>query len=255
MLRSQRGKDGLTQTVRELQTVSNAIGFNYIPAGSSQRAFFAEITALITHITRETDIHCLSLDGGIKILQEEIKYLRDQEFQLITGRMVQYAAVEKEISYRRAKLILKQVGFVGSGSQIFGGAGICVASLGSLCAAFGAPLLAHGLNSTYENGYYLLYRKDKSGYTRQAYRAVAGKLGYSNNQADIAYSVVDVGLSGYGMLRPVVRSDSFRLFRHLDMDYIQAWKEMGSIPLFSESVGNSYTLYSIYQLKGGIDVH
>lgn len=106
----------------------------------------------------------------------------------MAGRMVQYAAVKKEVHNRRIELVLKQVGFVSGGVQFFGGTGIC--------AAYGALLAAHGFNNVYENGYYLLYRKNKQGCIRQACRELAKGLGYSKAQADVVYSVVDIGLSG-----------------------------------------------------------
>jgi hypothetical protein len=65
-------------------------------------------------------------------------------------------------------------------------------------------MITHGLNNMYENGYYLLYREDRSGTLRDAYRYVAAKLGYGNNEADIVYGVVDISLSAYGAGRRVL---------------------------------------------------
>ncbi|MCX8959395.1 DUF4225 domain-containing protein [Erwinia psidii] len=239
-------KAELQNAVRQLNGVSNETGLVYLSSGEARSAFFREINALINHVTREVDIHCMSLSGAIKTLNEETAYLRQQQFQLMTGRMVSYAAVEKQRLDRQVKLTLKQVGFVGGGAQVFGGFGICAASLGSLCAGYGLPLAVHGINNVYENGYYLLYRKDKFGYTRQAYRAIAHRLGYSENQADMAFNVVDIALSGYGLTRPVLRADTFRLFRHINTDYIRGWQEMGPVPLIVEMSADISTSTDIW---------
>lgn len=240
--------EDLQRAIKQLHEVSNATAYRYLPSGRSRSDFFNEINALINGITREVSSNCMSPGGAVKILNEETAYLRQQQFQLMAGSIVQYAAVEKQQAGRLTKLVLKQVGFVGGGIQVFGGFGICAASLGSLCAAYGAPLAVHGINNVYENGYYLLYRKGLAGYTRQAYRAIARQLGYSDNQADMAYGIVDISLSGYGLTRSVLRADTFRLFRHINTDYIRGWKEMGAIPLRAEILGDVNTLTDIYSV-------
>ncbi|PWC21899.1 hypothetical protein DDT52_04870 [Brenneria roseae subsp. roseae] len=61
---------------------------------------------------------------------------------------------------------------------------------------------------------YLLFRENRSGWTRDAYRAIAKSIGQSENHADLAYASVDLDISAYGLFRNVVREDSFRLFRY-----------------------------------------
>ncbi|WP_323835415.1 DUF4225 domain-containing protein [Photorhabdus africana] len=85
-------------------------------------------------------------------------------------KIKQYAIIEREkekSSY--TNLILKQIGFVGGGTQILAGYTVCKASLGLACASFGAPLMAHGYNNVVENGYYLLYRENINGGVREGY--------------------------------------------------------------------------------------
>ncbi|WP_261653526.1 DUF4225 domain-containing protein [Erwinia mallotivora] len=236
----------LQKAVRQLHEVSNATGYRFLPFGGARSDFFNEINALINGVTHEVSRNCMSLSGAVKTLNEETAYLRQQQLKLMADSIVQYAAVEKQQAGRLTKLVLKQVGFVGGGVQVFAGFGVCAASLGSLCAAYGAPLAVHGINNVYENGYYLLYRKGRAGYTRQAYRAIAQQLGYSDNQADMAYGIVDISLSGYGLTRPVLRADTFRLFRHINTDYIRGWREMGPVALRAEILGDMNTLKDIY---------
>jgi len=240
-------KADFNKAVTQLNETSNAIAIKYIPAGTSRHIFLKEINDLILSVSRDIDIQCMSKAGGIETIQEEIRHLREQDFKLMSGRMTQYAAIKKERVNRSVNLILKQIGFIGGGSQFFGGAGICAASLGSLCAAYGAPLMAHGVNNAYENGYFLLYRKDKVGYTKKVYRLLAHKLGASEQQADTVFSAVDLGLSGYGIFRKVPSADRFRLYRTLSDDFIRDWRNMGPVPLLNESIGDTSTLFGIYQ--------
>ncbi|WP_034948210.1 DUF4225 domain-containing protein [Erwinia oleae] len=243
----------LKKSVQALETVSNALGFHYINGHEARRQFFDEINQLIAWVKHEVDIHCMSQQGAVKTLQEEIVSLRQQEFQMITRHVNHFAAVEKKSENGKANLVLKQVGFVGGGSQIFAGFGVCMASMGAACAAFGSPLIAHGLNNFYENGYYLLFRKEVSGYTRESYRKVARVLGYSGEHAEYAYNAIDIALSSYSMLRKVPVKNSFRLFRTINSDFIQGWREMGVIPLTFEFASNTNSFYSVYQLKKGKD--
>ncbi|EHA2493312.1 DUF4225 domain-containing protein [Salmonella enterica] len=89
------------------------------------------------------------------------------------------------------------------------------ASLGLASAGFGAPLISHGVNNMYENGYYLLYQEYVSGYTKDAYRYAANKLGYDNNDADFVYNMVDLGLSGYGLGKQVLKPDAWKLYQYI----------------------------------------
>lgn len=250
MLTTSAKKEDFNKAVKQLNDLANVTGLAYLSAGPSRKIFFDEINAFINSVTREIDIQCMSVQGGTKIIQEEISHLQNQHFQLMTGKIVQYAAIEKTSPIGRyVNLMVKQVGFVGGGTQVVAGFGVCAASIGTACAAFGAPLIAHGANNFYENGYYLLFRKEKSGYTRKGYHKVARKLGYSQNDADFAYASVDLALSGYGLGRMVLKPDAFRLIRYINSDYIRGWKEMGKVSLGFEALSDGATIWGIHQLR------
>lgn len=133
--------------------LASAISIQYLPDYRSRSKFISETDALIYEIIRNFRINCLSVSGAEK--------------------MFFFAQVKKEKINNVVNLILKQVGFVGGGTQILAEYGVCAATVGLACAAFGSSLVAHGLNNMFENGNYLMYRKDKPGLTRQGYRYVA----------------------------------------------------------------------------------
>ncbi|UWS32893.1 DUF4225 domain-containing protein [Erwinia pyrifoliae] len=242
-------KSEFETAVDQLRQLSYSLSLTWLPQGVTRHLFQKEINDLIRYVSNEVDINCLSVQGGYEIIKKETERLRLQEFDIISGKVKQYLAIEKSVRDKKANLFLKQIGFVSGGSQVFAGFGVCAASLGVACATYGTPLIVHGMNNTYESGYYLLYRTEKQGYTRQAYREVAQKLGYSDNKANLAYASIDIALSGYGMARNVPKQDSWRLFNHINSDFIRGWQEMGKVPMAAELTGVASTAYSIRQLN------
>ncbi|OCA54846.1 DUF4225 domain-containing protein [Photorhabdus namnaonensis] len=158
--------------IKELHEISSKLNFRYLSDARSGCRFLFEINELITRVNHEIGTNCLSVDGGIAILQDEIDNLKRQEFDLLMNDSQIYMIVQKEKKEEgdeTINLTLKGIGFVSGGSQIFAGLGVCVASLGTACAGFGVPLLIQGGNNVYENGYYLLLRKEVSGPVRDVY--------------------------------------------------------------------------------------
>ncbi|MDT3595101.1 DUF4225 domain-containing protein [Cronobacter sakazakii] len=239
----------LDQLSFELRTLASTLSIKYFPDYRSRSVFLSEINSFIYEVSRDVQINCLSVRGAEQLFKDELQALNNQNYAISNEKAIFYAQIKKEKIDNIVNLILKQVGFVGGGTQIIAGYGVCAASVGSACAAFGSSLVAHGINNMYENGYYLLYRKDRPGFTRQGYRYVANKLGYSNKEADYAYAGIDLTLSAYGLGRNVLREDSYRLFRHVNTDFIRGWREMGKVSLVTEMGVDSTTLYGTYLLS------
>ncbi|WP_256125228.1 DUF4225 domain-containing protein [Photorhabdus luminescens] len=237
--------------VRELRELAKTLSFRYLTHSKIRMDFNSKINLFVEDILGQVRIHCLSSNGAIEFIQFEINHLKEQDFYLTANRVKQYAIIEKEkekSSY--TNLILKQIGFVGGGTQILAGYTVCKASLGLACASFGAPLMAHGYNNVVENGYYLLYRENINGSVREGYRYVANKIGLSDKDADITYATVDLALSGYGIFRKVLkpREKSWSLFRNINSDFTRGWKEMDSLSLSMEMAVDGVTLWSIYKI-------
>ncbi|EDT2963775.1 DUF4225 domain-containing protein [Salmonella enterica subsp. enterica] len=183
-------------------------------------------------------------------MEKELENLNRQKAELDMSKVQFYLIAEREKEKNSfVTITLKRVGFVGGGLQIYLGGVVCGGSLGFACAGFGAPMMAHGVENMYENGYYLLYREDVSGYTKDTYRYVANILGYNNDDADIIYNVADLALSGYGLGRLVLKPDAWKLFRYISTDYIRGWKLMGTTELGAEAVIDANTMFGIYQIK------
>lgn len=163
-----------------------------------------------------------------------------------------YLLVEKASREKTINIVLARVGFVAGGAQVVSGFGACVATLGVACSGYGVPMILHGANNLYENGYYLLYRKNKSGAVRDAYQYAATKLGYSDREANLVYGTVDLSLAGYGSFRKIIlpREKSWSLFRNIKSDYIRGWQDASKVVLGLDGLSSTGTGWQMYTLTG-----
>ncbi|MER2909894.1 DUF4225 domain-containing protein [Morganella morganii] len=121
--------------------------------------------------------------------------------------------------------------------------------MGLLCSSLSVGLIAQGTNNMYENGHYLLFRENTSGYLRDGYRYAAKEMGYSNYEADMAYNIVDLTLSAGSLANPVLKPGAFKLFSYYDIDFITSFQQMGKIGIGSEIFFDSVNIYSAYKLN------
>lgn len=249
---SQESEASFDQAIEELRNSAHRTGSRHLGNLSARSGFIGEVELFISHIQSEINSNCLSIRSGEVAIREETQNILKQDADLISGNIKMYIAIQSIRDPRKNAftLFLKQVGFVGGGVQMFVGGSACAASLGLACASFGAPLMAHGINNAHENGYYLLFRKSTTGYTRDAYRYIGKQFGYNTAASDIMFSAVDLVLSGYGMSRNVLRGDARRLFRYMDDEFIRGWKEAGRLGLTTEVINDGVNIYTIQKING-----
>lgn len=232
----------------ELMQLVNDLSIKYLQR--TNPGLRSDMWQLRNQLISDIGRSCLTWKGATDIVSEQIARLKDEDTQITLERARLYIIVRKEKEENATNLIIANVGFIAGGMEFYGGLGGCVASLGAACAGLGLPMMVHGANNLYENGYYLLYRQSGVGTAREAYRYAAKKLGYGNREADMVYGTVDLALSGYGAfhksLRP--RMNSWGLFRHIRSDYILGWQEMPKIALGMELLGDGITGWQIYTL-------
>lgn len=102
---------------------------------------------------------------------------------------------------------LEVAGVIAGATMAATGAGICYYSAMTACAVAGAPMIAHGVNNIYENSNNLSAgRTDTTGPLKWLYQKVAVAAGSSERRGSLAYSAVDIGLSGYGLLMLVKKT-------------------------------------------------
>ncbi|WP_145561872.1 DUF4225 domain-containing protein [Yersinia aldovae] len=240
----------LERKKEDIKRLAMNVAFLYINDVRLRSGFIYSENELASHYINEFKLGNLSYSDAITKLHEQYKVLNDRNFELISGQAKLFAIAERKKEQNSVKrIILSQVGFVSGGLQIVGGFGICYANLGAACGSLGVPLMAHGAENTWENGYYLLFRESPdSMLLRNAYRYAAVQLGGTERDGDIAYSTVDLTLSGVTLFRSVLKPDAWKLFHYIREDYIIGWKTLGVAGITSEFVGNSATGFSIYQI-------
>ncbi|MFA1563331.1 DUF4225 domain-containing protein [Aliivibrio fischeri] len=211
---------------------SMSLGARHIKNGDIRLRFTRDMRLLAESIVRNANAGKISHEDSIKALKKEQRSLLEQSTIIVQ------------------KGITAVAGF----AQTVSGGGICWASAGTLCAFIGAPLMAHGVNNMYEGGRYFVDGSENTiGPVRFAYRQTSAALGYTDNEADIAYGSIDLGLSFYGLTSalkaPVNASISgvkqFKLFRYASDDYIKGYKTMSKSALRLEVLSNGLTIKSI----------
>ncbi len=235
----------------ELRKQAEEIAFMHLHNPSVRLQFLRDIDQFIAKNEWEVKNACLSLSAGLDNIEDMRELLAQQHRAIQLREVRQYAYVEAVNNEKNGitTLLLKQVGFVGGGMQVIAGYGACAASVGLLCSSLSVGLIAQGTNNMYENGYYLLFRENTSGYLRDGYRYAAKEMGYSNYEADMAYNIVDLTLSAGSLANPVLKPGAFKLFSYYDIDFITSFQQMGKIGIGSEIFFDSVTIYSAYKLN------
>ena len=110
-------------------------------------------------------------------------------------------------------------------------------------------MVLNGANNTYESGRNLLEnRSDAVGPLRKGYRALSGVLGSGNCEADIAYGVVDLSSSAYGIGKLVLKPDAWRLFRYVRSDYVRAYHHASRGGFFFDRFIDGMTAKTMYDM-------
>lgn len=243
--------------IKEIRDLTNFLSYQYLSDDRTRSTLNKDIFDLTQKVNFNVHNNCLSVKGGIDLIQKELDSLYDQKFKLQTGRMrIQIAAqIQEEEDFKN--LIMANISFVGGGTQIASGVMICAESLGFGCAE-GVALVSHGINNVYENGYYILFRTSTTGGVRKLYRELSRSFGGSDSNGDYLYAIADLGLSLKGVAHKEFvnginktswypEEESVRLWSAIKNDAIYGWQKMGKIALSLEALVDGTTIYSTYQ--------
>ncbi|KTC16179.1 hypothetical protein AO391_12335 [Pseudomonas marginalis ICMP 9505] len=187
----------------KLGNQAGTLGARHIKDGTLRLQFNREVAYYARSIVND-------VSQGKKSPEEGLKELKDEQNSLLS---------------QARDVALRGAGVISGALQFAAGAGICYASVGTLCVFAGAPMMLNGGNNIYESGRNLFEsRSDSEGPLRAGYRAVAEMLGKGDCEADLAYGMVDLSSSAYGIGRMVLKPDAWRLFRYVNTDYIRGYK-------------------------------
>ncbi|UVH53529.1 DUF4225 domain-containing protein [Pseudomonas sp. CBS] len=202
------------------------ISARHIKSGIVRLQFNREVAYYARSIVRDVEEGKKSVDQGLLEIKNEQKHLMNQSMEVAR----------------------KGVGVIAGALQFATGAGICYASVGTLCVLAGIPIMAHGANNMYENGRSLIDGQgDTAGPVRSGYHAAAKSLGYGEREGDMAYGSADIGMSIYSLARLVLKPDAWRLFRYIRADKQRAYKTMGGTALGVEAYIDYETGRQVYK--------
>ena len=210
----------------KLGSQASTLGVRHIKDGTLRLQFNREVAYYAKRIIDD-------VQQGKKSPEQGLKELKDEQNSLLSQSL---------------EVAQKGVGVIAGALQFAAGAGICYASVGTLCVLAGLPLMLHGANNTYENGRNLWEKRSNiQGPIRKGYQAVAKRVGAGEFEGNMAYGAVDVGLSAYGVGRRVLTPDAWRLFRYVRTDYVRGYQGAGKGALTLEAISNTATMNAVYQ--------
>ncbi|CAI0690673.1 DUF4225 domain-containing protein [Serratia fonticola] len=240
----------LERKKEEINRQAKSVAFSYLSNIRIANSFIYDENQLAEFCIMQYRSGKTTYSDAMAQLQEQYDILYKRNVELMMGSAKIYAIAERRKEQNSTlNIILKQVGFVSGGIQAIGGYGICYASVGTACASLGTPLVLHGLENMWENGYFLALRSEPTDMPlREAYRQAAKLLGGDGRDGDIAYSIGDLALSAGSMFKAELVPNAWKLFYYIREDYIISWKTMGAAGIGSEIVGDSAVGFSLYQL-------
>ena len=178
----------------------------------------------------------------------------------VDNSSISYAEGSEEIQKEKKSLCEQSILWIKNGLSVLGGMGQTMAGF-ALCdtgigCMLGAPLVAHGVNGTYE-GSAGLYNGvmnqidggnrslEVEGPLRKAYQTAFKSLGFDASVGSIAYDAFDIGVSFYGKVKLIPKLNEFgnpifKLFRYGKKDLEMAYKQMSKRLLGLEILGDAF---------------
>ncbi len=178
---------------------------------------------------------------------------------------ISYAEGSEEIQKEKKSLWEQSILWIKNGLSVLGGMGQTMAGF-ALCdtgigCMLGAPLVAHGVNGTYEGGAGLYNgvmnqidggnrSLEVEGPLRKAYQTAFKSLGFDASVGSIAYDAFDLGVSAHGKLKLVPKLNEFgnpifKLFRYANKDLEMAYKQMSKHLLTLEISSDLFSIFDI----------
>lgn len=127
-----------------------------------------------------------------------------------------------------------------SGLQIIAGAGLLVGSAATgnvIGVVAGSALMINGVGSGIEGISKLREVQNPANPVRDAYEDVAEFLGFDQRLGLLAYQVVDLTTSYYGIFKLTLKPEAWRLFKYLPTDHYRKVQVMSKPALAINGAG------------------
>lgn len=227
----------------QLVSIANSLSLLHLKDGAVRMKFQDEIRhfanlQLNTISSATSDQQCQEC---IQNLKKESHYLSIQDSMLRMGQASISSSIrfyhdnEKIIGY-----VIDGIGVVLSGLQIVAGAGVLVgsAATGNVIGVIaGSTLIMNGIGSGIESIGKLRGIPSPSNPVRNAYEDIADFLGFDQRLGLLAYQVVDLTTSYYGIFKLTLKPQAWRLYKYLPTDYYRKVQIMSKPALALKGAG------------------
>ncbi|AIR85246.1 DUF4225 domain-containing protein [Pantoea rwandensis] len=227
----------------QLVSLANNLSLIHLKDGMLRMRFHDEVRdfanlQLTTIRSSTSDEQCQEC---IQNLKQESHNLTLQDRMLRSGQATISASVkfyhdnEKIIGY-----VIDAIGVVLGTLQIVAGVGIVAGSLatGNVVGMLaGSALVANGAGSTIESIDKLRGIPNPSNPVKEAYEDTAEFFGFDSRLGLLAYQVVDLTTSYYGIFKLTLKPESWRLFKFLPTDYYRKVQVMSKPALALKGAG------------------
>jgi hypothetical protein len=187
--------------------------------------------------------------AAVDNLNQECRNLIEQDQMLRAKKVKTVVEIEIKKDGDMWGYVIQGVYIVFSGLTAIGGFTLTASSVmsGNIVGVIGgATIFLHGINGVEESLKNLINHNDNTmGFLQKRYIATAEFLGFDKKAGMMAYNLVGIGLSGYGMARLVLKPDTWRLFRYIPSDYVRNIKTMGYGSLAIEGTSNIISIKAI----------
>lgn len=193
----------------------------------------------------------------IQNIREENNNLKIQDRMLRTGESVLTASVR--IYEENGKYFGYAIDFIGvviSGLQVAGGIGVIASSVpvGNMLGIIaGATLVLNGVSSAAESVQKLAGKVSPINFMRDGFEGSAEFLGFDRKVGLLAYQMVDLSTSYYGMFKLTLKPDAWRLYRYLAPDFMRQVNTMSRTALAIKGAGatlkGAKIGHTLYQLQ------
>jgi len=196
-----------------------------------KQAFMDDITAYAQQIVTEVESGQKPYEQGRNELKKE----------------------EKNIEEQAKEWVLSGLSVLGGIGMTMAGVALCTTGWGCIIGAF---LVGHGANGI-EEGVRGIITGDsnQSGFLKDAYKASARGLGFDEGVGELAYDLVDLGISVHGKLQLIPKLNEYgnpvrKLFYYGRKDLEMAYKQMSKRLLAAEIFSDVIALSSAVKQAG-----
>lgn len=235
------------ETRREYKIKATQLDYEYIKIPPSRIRLDAE--KLLKCANEVCEKHLYHEDIKASFIDNITDFATDI-VQQVENDLMKYEEGSQKIAAEERSLWEQSIEWVTRGLSVLGGTGLIMAGV-AMCTTgvgciVGAYLATHGINSIQEGV------TGNDGFLRASYQEGAKQLGMSASVGDLAYDMIDLGVSVKGKLKLVPKLDDFgdpvrKLWYYGRQDLVRMYNQMNNWLLKAEIASDMISLNSVIE--------